>query len=97
MVTGLTPMELLIQPKTDNKDLLHCHILGWPVFVIYLKLQEENKIPKWNSQSWLGNVFDFPDKNSFLVENIQNFTTGYISPQYHFMFDDMFYTVQESW
>ena len=28
IVTGLTPMELLIQTKNDNKDLLHFHILG---------------------------------------------------------------------
>ena len=28
MFTGLIPMELLIQTKTDNKDLLQCHILG---------------------------------------------------------------------
>ena len=37
IVTGLTPMELLIQTKTDNKDLLSFHILGWPVFVTLLK------------------------------------------------------------
>ena len=89
-------MELLIQTKTDNKDLLRCHILGWPVFVIYLKLHGRNKIPKWNSHSWLGNILDLSDNNSSLVGNIQNFTTGYISPQYNFMFDDMFHKLCET-
>ena len=28
IVTGLTPMELLIQTKNDNKYLLHFNILG---------------------------------------------------------------------
>ena len=61
--------------------------------MIYYKLEEGNKIPKWNHHSRLGNILDFYDKNSSLVASIQNLTTGYISLQYHFVFDDMFHTV----
>ena len=37
--------------------------------------------------------FGFSENNSSLVANIQNLTTGYISLQYHVVFDDMFHTV----
>ena len=30
----------------------------------------------------------FLDENSSLVANVQNLSTGYISPQYHHVFDD---------
>ena len=47
IVTGLTPMELLIQTKNYNKDLLHFHILGWPVFYFIKNCKKEIKYLSW--------------------------------------------------
>ena len=34
----------------------------------------------------------FSDKHSSLVASVSNFSTGYISPQFHLAFDDLFET-----
>jgi hypothetical protein len=38
----------------------------------------------------------YSDENSSLVANIQHLKTGYVSPQYHVVFDDLFETVFSS-
>ena len=43
IVTGLTPVDLMIQTKNDNTDLLYIHILGWPVFYFIKKCKKEIK------------------------------------------------------
>ena len=86
-VTELTPMEILTWTKTDHKYILCCNVWGCPVFVLRVKLQEGHKIPKWNGCLRLGNFLGFPDNHYSLVSNVQNLTTGYISPQYHLAFD----------
>ena len=47
-ITGLTPMEMLTNVKTDHRDLLRSHVWGCPTFVLDPKLQNDQKIPKWN-------------------------------------------------
>ena len=43
-------------------------------------------------------IFGFlSNDNSSLVANIQNLTTGYISPQYHIVFKKLFRTVCGTW
>jgi len=41
----------------------------------------------------LGQFVGFSDEHSSLVTNAWHLTTGYISPQFHVVFDDMFDTV----
>jgi hypothetical protein len=41
----------------------------------------------------LGQFFGFSDEHSSLVANVRHLTTGYISPQFHVVFDDLFETV----
>ena len=92
-VTGLSPLELLTKTKTDHQDLLRSHIWGCPVFVLDPKLQGGKKIPKWNRCSCLAQFLFFSEEHLSLVANVRNLTTGYISPQYHLVFDDLFQTV----
>lgn len=91
--TGLTPLELLSKTKAGHRDLLHSHVWGCPVFVLDPKLQDGKKIPKWNRRSRLGQFMGFSDKHSSLVANVRHRTTGFVSPQYHVVFDDLFQTV----
>ena len=67
--------------------------MGCTVFVMGSKLQEWEKRPKWHICSQLGQLWGFSDDNYFFVANIQNLTTGYISPQYHVGFDYLFQKV----
>ena len=94
--TGLTPLELLSKTKADHKDLLRSHVWGCPVFVLDPKLQDGKKIPKWSRQSRLGQFVGFSDEHSSLVANVRHLTTGFVSPQYHVVFDDLFQTVFSS-
>jgi hypothetical protein len=43
---GLSPLDLITRECSDYKDLLRCHVWGYPVFVLEAKLQNDQKLPK---------------------------------------------------
>ena len=92
-ISGLTPLELLTRSKSDHRDLLRCHVWGCPVFVLEPKLQNDQKLPKWNRRVQMCQFLGFSDEHSSLVANVSNLSTGYISPHFHLVFDDSFETV----
>ncbi len=47
----LTPMELLTKQKADHRDIFRSHVWGCPSYVLKPKLQNGQKLPKWNRQS----------------------------------------------
>ena len=83
-------MELLAKNNSNNRDLRRSHAWVCPVYVLEEKLQNDQKLPKWNCRSCLGQFIGFSEEHSTLVANVRNLWTGYISPQYHLMFDDLF-------
>jgi len=87
--SGLTPLELVTKERSDV-DILRCHVWRCPVYVLEVKLQND---PKWNRRARLGQFVGFSDEHSSLVANVRHLTTGYISPQLHVVFDDLFETV----
>ncbi len=48
VMSGLTPLELITRECSEDKDLLRCHVWGCPVFALEAKLQNDQKLPKWN-------------------------------------------------
>jgi hypothetical protein len=94
--SGLTPMELLTKQKADHRDILRSHVWGCPSYVLKPKLQNGQKLPKWNRWSRLGQFLGYSDEYSSLVANIRHLKTGFVSPQYHVVFDDLFETVFSS-
>jgi hypothetical protein len=91
--SGLTPLELVTKEWSDFREILRCHVWGCPVYVLEAKLQNDQKLPKWNRRACLGKFVGFSDEHSSLVANIYHLTTGYISPQFHVIFDHLFETV----
>ncbi|KAL7460298.1 hypothetical protein ACHAXS_001818, partial [Conticribra weissflogii] len=91
--TGLTPLELFTKSKSDHRDLLRSHVWGCPVYVLDPSLADGKKIPKWNRRARLGQFLGFSDEHSSLVGKVRNLKTGYVSPQYHLVYDDLFQTV----
>ena len=85
-------MEILTKTKSNHFYLRRSLVLGCPVFVLEAKLQNDQKLPKWNYWSHKGQYLGFSDEHSTLVATVRNLKTGYISPQYHIMFDDLFET-----
>ena len=45
------------------------------------------------SASTHASILGFYDEHYSLVGNVRNLSTGYISPQFHLVFDDLFETV----
>ena len=88
--SGLTPFELITREHSDYKGLLCCHVRGCPVFVLEAKLQNDQKLPKWNRRAHMGQFVGFSDKHSSLVANVCHLSTDFISPQFHLVFDDLF-------
>ncbi len=66
--SGLTPLDLM--ERSDYRDLLHCHVWGCPVFVLKAKLQNDQKLPKWNRRARMGQFVVFSDEHSSLVANV---------------------------
>ena len=89
---GISPMEILTKTKSNHIDLRSSHVWGCPVFVLEAKLQNDQKLFKWNCWSRKGQFLGFSDEHSTLVATVRNLKTGYIYPQYHIVFDDLFET-----
>jgi len=68
-------------------------VWGCPVYVLEVKLQNDQKLPKWNKRACLGQFVGFSNEHLSLVANAWHLTTGYISPQFHVVSDDLFETV----
>jgi hypothetical protein len=94
--SGLTPLELITKEWSDYKDILHCHVWGCPVYVLEAKLQNDQKLPKWDRRACLGQFVGFLAEHSSMVANVCHLTTGYISPQFHVIFNDLFETVNHT-
>ena len=90
--SGISPMEILAKTKYNNRDLIRSYVWGCPVFVLEAKSQNDQKLPKWNRWSRKGQFIGFSDEHSTLVATVRNLKIGYISPQYHIFFDDLFET-----
>jgi hypothetical protein len=95
-VSGLTPLELITKQKADHRDILCSHVWGCPTYVLEPKLQNGQKLPKWNRRSRLGQFLGYSDEHSSLFANVRHLGTGYVSPQYHVVFNDLFKTVFSS-
>ena len=91
--SGITPLEFLTGHRSDHRDLRRCHVWGCPVFVLDARLQDNKKLPKWNRRSRMGQFLGFSHSHSSLVALVRNLHTGYVSPQYHVVFDDKYETI----
>jgi hypothetical protein len=95
-VSGLTPLELITKQKADHRDILHSHAWGCLAYVLKPKLQNGQKLPKWNQRPRLGQFLGYLYKHFSLVANVRHLGTGYVSHQYHVVFNDLFETVFSS-
>ncbi len=66
---------------------------GCPAIVLEPQLQNDKKQPKWNRRAHVRQFLGYLDKHSSLVVNVRHLLTGYVSPQLHVLFDDLFETV----
>jgi hypothetical protein len=63
------------------------------VYVLTSKLQDGKKISKWNHWAQQGQFLEFSDEHSMLVATVHHLTKGFVSLQFHVVFDDHFHTI----
>lgn len=65
------------------------------MYVLHAKLQQDNKISKWQERAQLGIYLGMLQAHASSVALIPNLHMGLISPQFHVQFDDTFSTLSE--
>ena len=89
----LSPDELFSKTRVVNSYLRRARVFGSPTYVLDARLQDGKKIPKWKPRSRLGMFLGFSPEHSSTVAQVMNVRTGYVSPQFHVVFDERFETV----
>ena len=89
----VAPLELYTGSKLDSSVLRNEKVWGCPAYVLDPKLQDGKKLPKWDPQTRQGQYLGKSNAHSSSVGLIRNLRTGYISPQFHVVYDNLFQTV----
>ena len=76
----MSPFEIFTKTQSDHHDLLRASIWGYPVFVLPPKLQDGQKIPKFNRRSYMGQFLGFSDQHNSLVAMVWNMGTNLVRP-----------------
>jgi hypothetical protein len=92
--TGIAPVEIFTGQVFDDFDFLKSiQVFGCPCYVLDPKLQDGKKLPKWAPHSCQGQYLGLSTDHSSTIGRIRNLITGYISPQFHVVYDPFFTTV----
>ena len=92
--SGLAPIELFTGVSlTSFNHLQRSHVWGCPAYVLDPKLQDGKKLPKWQARTRRAQYLAISPDHSSTIGHILNLRSGFISPQYHVIYDDLFSTV----
>ena len=93
-ISGITPIKILTKTEFNNQDLRRAHVWRCHIFVLEAKLQDNQKLPKWNNslrlRQFLGLSDDTPHWLRLFVTskldiyhlNITLFLMIYLRPQF---------------
>ena len=95
--SGLSPMELFYDTKSDHQQLRASKVWGCPAYVLDPRIQDGKKIPRWNPRSKLGQFLGRSDEHASSVGLIRNLKTNGVSAQFHVVYDNHFSTVSSDW
>ena len=90
---NVCPLDIILKTTVPRDHLKNLHVWGAPSYVLDPRLQDGQKIPKWEPRSRRGMNLGWSPVHASTVPLILNLTTGHISPQFHVVFDDWFTTV----
>ena len=84
--SGITALERF----SSTKGVKQFHTFGSPCFILDPKLCQKKSIPKWTPQSRQAVYLGISPQHAGSVALVLNLKTGYISPQFHIVFDNDF-------
>ena len=90
---GLCPIELFanVKRRTCVKDY---HTFGCPAYVLDSRLCNGGSVPKWNPRAHRGIYLGMSPNHASNVALIYNISTGFVSPQFHIVYDNDFTSVE---
>ncbi len=94
--TGLSPHDVFTKTRWEQKKLMDVHVWGCPVYVLDKMISDGKKLPRWTPGSTRTVNLGFSNKHANSVPLVLNPQTGYITPQFHIVFNDWFATVPAS-
>ena len=89
----VAPLEIFVGSKLDSSLLRNEKVWGFSAYILDPKLQDGKKLPKCDPQTRQGQYLGKSSTHASSVGIIRNLRTGYISPQFHVVYDDLFQTV----
>ena len=87
---GYTPLDIFVHTRQQLHPEIF-HNFGCPALVLDARQQSGvGSVPKWEPHSWMAVNLGFSPVHSLDVALVFNPLTGFVSPQYHLVFDDGF-------
>ena len=94
ITTGIAPIDVFTKSRWPQRHFHDLHVWGCPVYVLEKAIADGRKIPRWQPRSVRTiNMLGFSFRHASTVPLVLNPNTGYITPQFHVVFDDWFATV----
>ena len=91
-----SPLEKFSQSSVEPNSK-HWKPLGCPVYVLDTALQSDKVIKhKWEERSRVGIYLGCSPQHARSVALVLNLETGFVSPQFHVVFDPSFQTIKKS-
>jgi hypothetical protein len=91
--SGFSPIEIFSGTKLDTMVLPDARTWGCPTYVLDPTLQDGKKIPKWKPRSRRGQFLGISKSHATSIGLVRNLRTGFVSPQFHVIYDELFQTI----
>jgi hypothetical protein len=86
-------MDIFTGSTIPRHRLMDTHVWGCPVYILDPKVQQGQKLPRWQPRSRQGIFMGLSKQHTSEVPQVLNIATGSITTQFHVVFDDQFTTV----
>jgi hypothetical protein len=90
---GICPADICTGSTVPRHRLIDLHVWGCPVYVLDPKIQQGQKLPRWQPRSHCGIFMGLSNQHSSEVPMVLNLKTGSITTHFHVVFDNLFTTV----
>ena len=91
-ITGLSLIEMLTKTSSYHHKLLRTHVWGCPTFMLDPKMYYAQKT-QVESSCLDGTISWIFNQHISLMANTRTLRTGYLSPYFHVVIDDLFQTI----
>ena len=91
--SGLSPLEVFFDTKSDHQELRAAKVWGCPAYVLDPRIQDGKKIPRWSPRSKMGQFLGRSEEHAGSVGLIRNLKTNAVTAQFHVVYDNHFSTV----